>query len=65
MKTTREESEKKPMDRDGEEQVRIRAYEFSLNRAEHPGDAMQDWLDAEREYFGETAGDKAAPSSGE
>jgi hypothetical protein len=36
---------------DAEAQIRLRAYQFSLSRAEHPGDAVQDWLDAEREFF--------------
>ena len=32
-----------------EDQIRVRAYELHLTRGESPGDAMSDWLQAERE----------------
>jgi hypothetical protein len=31
------------------EQIRQRAYELYLFRGERPGDAVEDWLEAERE----------------
>ena len=35
-----------------DEVIRLRAYELYLARGGAPGDAMEDWLRAEREYFG-------------
>lgn len=33
------------------EQVRLRAYEFYVERAENAGDEVTDWVRAEQEYF--------------
>jgi hypothetical protein len=35
---------------DAEEHIRLRAYQLSLYRRQHPGDEMQDWLAAARDY---------------
>jgi len=34
-----------------EDQIRTRAYELYLGRNGEPGDAVEDWLRAEREYI--------------
>ena len=39
-----------------EERIRARAYEKFCSRSGDPGDAMGDWLEAERELLGEMAG---------
>jgi hypothetical protein len=36
---------------DAEEQIRLRAYQFSQDRNGSPGDPTEDWLNAEREYY--------------
>lgn len=33
------------------EEIRRRAYEIFIGRADAPGDAVQDWLQAERELL--------------
>jgi len=38
-----------------EDRVRNRAYEIYLSREGGPGDALGDWLQAEREIGGETS----------
>jgi len=38
-----------------EERIRQRAYELYLQRGDGPGSALEDWLQAEREYFDEQA----------
>ena len=40
--------------RPGDDQVRLRAYEFYLQRDSRPGDPLEDWLRAERELIDET-----------
>jgi hypothetical protein len=51
---TRGEGERSESDRniveDEQEEVRRRAYERYLARGDSPGDEMEDWLTAEREY---------------
>ena len=34
-----------------EDQIRGRAYELYVERGSQPGDAVGDWLQAEREYY--------------
>jgi hypothetical protein len=33
----------------GQERIRCRAYEIYLEHGEHPGNELEDWLQAERE----------------
>jgi hypothetical protein len=47
---------------DEQEEVRRRAYERYLARGDTPGDEMDDWLSAEREY--RSSREQGAPSSG-
>jgi hypothetical protein len=49
---SRQTSQHEPNAADAEEQIRVRAYQLSVDRKGQPGDAMQDWLTAEREYYG-------------
>ena len=42
-----------------DQQIRLRAYELYRERGEQAGDAMADWLQAEREYFERIRGDDA------
>src|SRR5262245_35277562 len=44
-----------PIIHSGDEQIRIRAYQFYLERGGAPGDPVSDWLRAERELIGERA----------
>jgi hypothetical protein len=37
------------------EEIRQRAYELYLFRGDRPGDAMEDWLEAERELLAKNA----------
>jgi hypothetical protein len=48
----RQASQHEPNAADAEEQIRVRAYELSVDRKGQPGDEMLDWLTAEREYYG-------------
>jgi hypothetical protein len=41
-----------PARQDLQEQTRRRAYEIYLRRGATPGDALQDWLEAESEVLG-------------
>jgi len=34
-----------------DEQIRGRAYELYVERGSQPGDGVEDWLQAEREYY--------------
>ena len=34
----------------GEQEIRDRAYEIYLQRGAQPGDELEDWLQAEREF---------------
>jgi hypothetical protein len=43
-------------ERPDEEQIRFRAYEISLQRGGQYGDPFEDWLRAERELTGQSAG---------
>jgi hypothetical protein len=36
-----------------DEQIRGRAYEHYVERGSQPGDGVGDWLQAEREYYGQ------------
>jgi hypothetical protein len=40
--------------RPDDDQIRLRAYELSLQRDGHHGDPLEDWLRAERELIGQT-----------
>ena len=40
--------------------IRVRAYEVYLGRGDAPGDALSDWLQAERELWAEHLGTEAA-----
>ena len=42
--------------------IRIRAHEVYLSRAGGPGDAVSDWLQAERELRGEQDASNATPA---
>jgi hypothetical protein len=42
-----------------EEQIRLRAYSFYLDRGQQPGDPLEDWLRAEREH-GKRPADQAS-----
>ena len=42
------------------EQIRLRAYEFYLQRDAAPGDPVADWLRAERELAAELTDDRRA-----
>lgn len=46
-----------------EEQIRTRAYELYLGRAGAPGDEVEDWLRAEREYR-DRSGERSGARSG-
>ena len=43
-----------------EEQIRIRAYELYLDRGAEPNDDLGDWLQAEREYRGQSRDDRGS-----
>lgn len=43
--------------------IRVRAYEVYLGRGDAPGDALSDWLQAERELWAEHHGAEAARSA--
>jgi hypothetical protein len=45
----------------GEEQIRLRAYHFYLERAGLPGDPVADWIRAERDLIAETAKTRVNP----
>ena len=36
-----------------DERIRERAYELYIERGAQPGDGVGDWLQAEREYYGQ------------
>jgi hypothetical protein len=42
-----------------EEQIRMRAYELFLERGSEPNDDLGDWLQAEREYRGQSRDDRS------
>jgi hypothetical protein len=42
-----------------DEEIRMRAYELYCERGEQAGDEMTDWLQAEREYYGNIRDDEA------
>jgi len=52
-----------PMEETGnallEEQIRMRAYELYLERGAEPNDDLGDWLQAEREYRGQSRDDRS------
>jgi hypothetical protein len=41
-----------------DEQIRMRAYELYLERGGQPNDDLGDWLQAEREYRGQSRDDR-------
>jgi len=48
---SRKTSQSEPNAAEPEEQIRLRAYQLSVEREGEPGDEVQDWLTAEREYY--------------
>jgi Protein of unknown function (DUF2934) len=52
-KVARETKKKIPQKEPAIDDIRVRAYEIFIARAGAPGDAVQDWLQAERELLGE------------
>ena len=42
-----------------EEQIRIRAYELYLQRGTEPSDDLSNWLQAEREYRGQSRDERS------
>lgn len=49
-----------PTEPPGEEQIRVRAYQFYLERGGAAGDPVADWIRAERELIGGTAQSRVA-----